>query len=89
VDYWGERPAAAKRARWLAELAAAVDEAQRVAYALSLSRGSCAEAEILFGRLDAVRIEVQDLRGAGRSARPARINPRWTSLFPGARGPGL
>ena len=89
MDHWGERPAAAKRARWLAELAAAVDEAQRVAHALSTSCGSCAEADLLFGRLDAVRIEVQDLRGAGRGARPTQIDPRWTSLFPGARDAGI
>ena len=89
MDHLGERPAAAKRARWLAELAAAVDEAQRVARTLSGSRGNCAEAEILSGRLDELRIEVEVLRGAGRTARPAQNDPRWTSLFPGARGAGL
>ena len=89
MNHLGERPAAAKRARWLAELAAAVDAAQRVAQALSVSRDRCAEAEILFGRLDELRIEVAVMRGAGGTARPAQFDPRWTSLFPGARGAGI
>ena len=82
MNHSGERPAAVERARWLAELAATVEEAQRVARAWSATRGRCAEAERLVGRLDAVGIEVEELRGAGRSARARQIDPRWTSLFP-------
>jgi hypothetical protein len=71
-----------ERARWLAELAATVEEARRVARAWSASRGRCAEAERIVGRLEAVRVEVEELRGASRSARARQIDPRWTSLFP-------
>jgi len=87
VNQLGERPGAAERARWLAELAAAVDEAQRIARTLSVSRGGCAEAEDLYGRLDAVRIEIEDLRRGGWGARATQIDPRWTSLFPWTRRP--
>ena len=83
----GERPAAAERARWLAELATAVDEAKRVARAWNASQGSCAEAIVLLGRLDVVKIEVEHLRGAGWSARAARVDPPWTSLFPAPHRP--
>jgi hypothetical protein len=82
VDRLGDRPAAAARGRWLAELAEIVDQAQRLTRTLSVSRGSCAEAEDLYGRLELVRIEVEDLRRGGWGARPTSIDPRWTSLFP-------
>lgn len=78
----GERPAAGERGRWLAELAQAVDQAQRLARTLSVAQGTCAEAEDLYGRLEAIRIEVEDLRRGGWGARPTRIDPLWTNLFP-------
>lgn len=78
----GERPAAAERGRWLAELAEAVTEAQRLARSLSIVQGNHAEAEDLYGRLELVRIEVEDLRRGGRGARLARNDPFWASLFP-------
>jgi hypothetical protein len=82
VNRSGERPAAAERGRWLAELAEAVTEAQRLARSLSVVNGNHAEAEDLYGRLELVRIEVDDLRRGGRGARPARNDPFWASLFP-------
>ena len=78
----GERPAAAERGRWLAELAHTIEQAQHLARKLSVSKGSCAEAEDLYGRLEAIRIEVEDLRRGGWGARPTRIDPLWTSLLP-------
>lgn len=74
--------AAGERGRWLAELAQAVDQAQRLARTLSVLKGSCAEAEDLYGRLELVRIEVEDLRRGGWGARPMKFDPLWTSLFP-------
>ena len=78
----GDRPAAAERGRWLAELAETIDQALRLARTVSVSRGSCVEAEDIYGRLELVRIEVEDLRRGGWGSRPTRFNPLWTSLFP-------
>ena len=78
----GGRPAAAERGRWLAEPAQAIDQAQRLARTLSIAQGDCAEAEHLYGRLESIRIEVDDLRRGGWGARPTRIDPLWTNLFP-------
>ena len=78
----GEQPAAAQRSRWLAELAQSISEAQRVVGTLSFSRGNRAEAESLYGRLELIRIEVEDLRRGGWGARPTMIDPIWSSLFP-------
>jgi len=61
--------AAAQRARWLFELAQAIDEAQRVAWQLGAGSGRNAEAAELYARLEAARGEVAALRGrilAGR-----------------------
>ena len=82
VDRLGDRPAAAERGRWLAELAQAIGEAQRVARSLSVSKGRCPESELLHGQLELVRIEVEDLRRGGWGARPTKIDPHWTNLFP-------
>jgi hypothetical protein len=82
VDRTRERPAAVERGRWLAELAEAVTEAQRLARSLSVANGNHVEAEDLYGRLELVRIEVEDLRRGGRGARPAGNDPFWASLFP-------
>jgi hypothetical protein len=66
----------------LAELAHAIAEAQGVARSVGDSRGDCAESEILYGRLELVRIEVEDLRRGGWGVRPTMIDPKWTNLFP-------
>ena len=75
MDRLGDRPAAAERGRWLAELAQAIGEAQLVARSLSVSNGSCPESELLHGQLELVRIEVEDLRRGGWGARPTEIDP--------------
>lgn len=82
VKRLGDRPSAVERGRWLAELAQAIAEAQRVAQSLSVLRDNCAEAELLYDRLELVRIEVENLRRGGWGARPTQFDPRWTSLFP-------
>ena len=58
-----EDRAAAVRARWMAELAAAVDDAQRVAWRLAAEARTSQEARALYGRLEAVRLELEELRG--------------------------
>ncbi|MEO8548119.1 MAG: hypothetical protein ABI422_07115 [Sphingomicrobium sp.] len=71
---------ALKRSRWLAELAFAIDEAQRLARKLSLSGNS--DAAEIFGRLETIRVEVDLLRRGGWVARSKEIDPMWTGLFP-------
>lgn len=82
-----ERPAAAKRGRWLAELAQSISEAQGVARTLSVANRHGEEAEDLYRRLELLRIEVEDLRRGGWGARPAGNNPKWASLFASAARP--
>ena len=58
-----EDRAAAVRARWMAELAAAIDDAQRIAWRLAAEPATSQEARALYGRLEAARIELEELRG--------------------------
>ncbi len=55
--------AAAERARWLFELAHAIDAAQWVAWELGAGSGRNAEALELYARLEVARAEVEALRG--------------------------
>lgn len=71
--------AAAERARWLAQLAQAVEQAQRLACSLGVSKVSTAEVEDLYRRLEAVRIEVEALR---RGSPQREIDPFWSGLLP-------
>jgi hypothetical protein len=63
VESW-KRKGAAERARWLAELAWAIDEAQQLAWRIGVIEGGSTEALELYVRLEAARIEVEGLRGA-------------------------
>ena len=58
----------AARARWLAELAQAIDEAQCLAWQLGVVEGSNAEALDLYVQLEVARAEVEALQG--RRSRP-------------------
>jgi len=53
------------RARWLAELAVAIDAAEEVAQGLLQSGGQVAETRALQERLQAMKREVEDLRLGG------------------------
>lgn len=55
--------AAAERARWLFELAQAIDEAQWAAWQMGAADGRNPEALELYRRLEAARREVEHLRG--------------------------
>lgn len=74
--------AAVKRARWLAELAFAVDRAQRLARKLSVSEQDGAEAVELNRRLEQVRLEIDELRRGSRPQLRREIDPRWMGLVP-------
>lgn len=74
-----EVPAAA-RARWLAELSQALDEAHQVLVKLQLSADGRPDAMELFARIEAAKLEVQSLR-LSRSLNPRKENdPNRTNL---------
>lgn len=77
-----ERTAAVEHSRWLAELAEAIDQAQRLARTLSATGSNSAEAKELFRRLESVRIEVDALRRGGWVTRSTEIDPLRTNSFP-------
>jgi hypothetical protein len=69
---------AAKRARWLAELSDALEQARNVTKQLEAAEGRIEMVE-LYARIEAVRLEVQAMRLRRRAARPA-FDPEWTDL---------
>ena len=70
----------ADRARWLAELAAAVDEAQLLLWRIGVLEDGNADAKELYGRLEAARSEIESLQGV-RELAPDRLDPKWMKLF--------
>ena len=74
-------PRAAERARWLASLSSALDEAQGVLAALDAEAAQSAEAHHLRSRIAAIRSEVEQLRRGG-FASPIQVGKKPP------RGPG-
>ena len=73
--------ATAARDKRMADLLETVRQAQQVARALCNSRDKDNEVKRLFGRLEAVRLEVEQMRRNG--AVPfEEIDPKWTGLLP-------
>lgn len=70
----------AKRARWLAELAGAIDQAQMLAFRLGVAEGESAEAKDLHARLEAARMEVESLRLGGFGAARQQTDCEWMNL---------
>ena len=87
-----DRAKGTDRARWLAELSVALEQAQQLAWSLGVSEGSSAEARELYGRLEAVRIEVASLRQGQWSQMQPDSDPNWVGLLgwraPARDGPG-
>jgi hypothetical protein len=81
VDRGSDQASSADRARWLAELAEAIDQAQRVAWALGIAEGDDTEARELYGRLESARAEVESLRHGRWSPRPTEFDREWTKLL--------
>ena len=67
---------AALRAEWLAQLADAIDSAQRVAWQLGSRESTSTEARELYARLEEARIELDSLRGMVRTG-AFEIEPNW------------
>lgn len=68
---------AVRRAQWLAELAAALQEARALIQQLGADGGRL-EAVELYARIEAINAEVQELRRASRSIPLADIKPLWS-----------
>ena len=76
------RVSAVDRASWLAELADALEQAQRLIWCIGLSAGGNAEAMELYGRLETARMEARALRLGSSEPAPRGFDPNWTDLPP-------
>lgn len=75
---------AAARARWLAELADALDDARQLMKQLGAAEGRI-EAVELYARIEAVRLEVQTMRLRRSTEGGGDSNPEWTKNIPWKR----
>lgn len=82
MDRESNEATATERARWLAELAIAIDQAQRVAWRLGVSEGDDPDAKALYARLESVRTEVETLRRGGWAGEHQELDPFWMKLLP-------
>lgn len=71
---------AADRARWLAEVADALEQAHRLLFELDLENDAAAGALDLHVRIEAARLEVQALRLSRSIVPRTRPDPNWTNL---------
>lgn len=67
--------------RWLAKLADAIAQAQRVVWRIGVSEGDSAEAKELYVRLEAVRAEIEALRRVPSPAPKREMRPYWSHLL--------
>lgn len=78
-------PSATDRAKWLADLAGAIDDAQRVAWRLGVLEGNNPEATALYFRLESARLEVEALRRHRWPNEAVEFSPIWIqSLLEGS-----
>jgi hypothetical protein len=73
---------AVERARWLAELADALDEAHRLVFELGIVDAAAPPAIELHLRIEAARMTVQSLRQSRAAERRVEYSPQWSSLVP-------
>ena len=78
--YRSTKLVASARARWLTELAQALEEAQRLAVQLGNWHPDNQDAAALRVRILAVRAELDDLRRNGLGEVRREIDPDWTNL---------
>ena len=55
-------PMAGQRARWIEQISAEIDYAQRLAWEIGFASGDNSEANSLYGELEAIRAEVNTIR---------------------------
>lgn len=75
------------RAKWLAELADVLDQAQKLVWSLAMIEARGSETLDLYARLEAARAEVQALRLSRKTGGSANLDPNWGELLPWAKGP--
>jgi hypothetical protein len=75
---------AAKRARWLAELSEALDEACLLTSELGALEGRIEVVE-LCGRIEALSLEIQRMRLMRHSGGGQQFDPGWTKDIPWKR----
>ena len=76
--------AAVKRAHWLAELAAALDEAHRLVKERDGEAGSSEGIE-LCARIEGVRLEIEAMRLRRSSGGGGHFDPEWINDIPWKR----
>jgi hypothetical protein len=74
--------AAAERARWLADLSAALNQAHQLLVSLDLEGERSLEARELHWRIEAARLEVQSLRLSRSVTQRPEKAPEWTDSLP-------
>lgn len=73
---------AADRARWLAEVSQALDEARALLHALSINEGQYELASDLNARIETARFEVHSLRLSRSFQSRDEKDPKWTRFAP-------
>jgi hypothetical protein len=86
LDQKAKKATATDRALWLAELAIAIEQAQRLTWRLGVSEGDSAEAKSLYARLESLRAEVDSLRRGSWSGKCQALDPFWMQLLPWRSG---
>jgi hypothetical protein len=84
VDRVSNDSSAAKRARWLGELADALDGARHLVKELGADEGRLDLVE-LYTQIEAVRIEVHMMRLKRSFGRAQELDPEWTKDLPWRR----
>jgi len=74
--------AAAERARWLADLADALNQAHQLLVTLDLDAERRLEARELHWRIEAARLEVQSLRLSRSVTQRPEKAPEWIDSLP-------
>ena len=72
---------AAEKIRWLGELLRAIDEAQQIVWRLAILRGDKPHTSEIYGRLEAVREEVERLRRDARRHAKVELGQDWSKLM--------
>jgi hypothetical protein len=78
---------AALRAEWFAQLAQAIESAQRLAWQLGTADTESSEARELYGRLEAARLELDSLQGLAAGP-DLNIDPIWLQKLGWSSSPG-
>ena len=87
MNLFGDLDGLAERGQRLTELLEAVRAAQQVARTLCNSRPNDNELKLLFGRLEAMRLEIEQTRRGVVAIPFDDIDPKWTGLLPWRTAP--